>query len=392
MWIPKDEAEIAARIEQGDLFETPTFDAKEALPGKSKEIAKDLAAMANDGGVILVGVGEDANKRLARLAPIPLKDQGLRVESIAYSALQERVPLRVKEIPHRADPTQGYLVVIVPMSLRAPHMVTVEQVNRYYGRNGTQSVPLTEGEVARLYARRVQAEQSAAQRIEALLDGVELASDPEIATLRLAVQPLLTSTTFLEMTRQEASVLFEPALTHAVRQKIPGGSDSGLHIAKAWHAQPYGWLQHFGADPAWEPTRQTARVRDMTVRWDGGGTLVIGRVGDRVREGAPIWLFESQIAAATLQFVAFFGKLYEEVGYLGPVALGVEVCNIKGAVSHLAEHYGTEVRPLTVASHRWQTQCLAWQLQEEPREVAARLVWNLIQSFSPLTRERLFGE
>jgi hypothetical protein len=50
MWMPASEEEILAAIEAGYLIENATFDAKMALPdkGKSKDFAKDVAAMANN--------------------------------------------------------------------------------------------------------------------------------------------------------------------------------------------------------------------------------------------------------------------------------------------------------------------------------------------------------
>jgi hypothetical protein len=50
----------------------------------------------------------------------------------------------------------GYLVVIIPASPRAPHMVTLEGENRYYGRGATGNRILNQGDVARLYQRREQ--------------------------------------------------------------------------------------------------------------------------------------------------------------------------------------------------------------------------------------------
>ncbi len=74
MWVPKSEREILAAIEAGDLSETSSFDVKAALPmqGKSKDLAVDVAAMANDGGVLLYGVGEDERGRPTILSPIKL--------------------------------------------------------------------------------------------------------------------------------------------------------------------------------------------------------------------------------------------------------------------------------------------------------------------------------
>ncbi len=80
MWIPKDENEIIEAIKAGDLVETATLDAKKALPeqGKSKDLAIDVAAMANDGGVLIYGIGEDAT--VDRPSQVPSSWPGLPSE------------------------------------------------------------------------------------------------------------------------------------------------------------------------------------------------------------------------------------------------------------------------------------------------------------------------
>ncbi len=68
MWVPTTEQEILAAIASGDTEETPSFDAKQALPakGKSKDLAKDVAAMSADGGTLLYGIAEDMASGLQR--------------------------------------------------------------------------------------------------------------------------------------------------------------------------------------------------------------------------------------------------------------------------------------------------------------------------------------
>jgi hypothetical protein len=51
------------------LQESPWLDAKREL-GKAAEAAKDVAAMANEGGVLLYGVAEDDTGALAGIAPV----------------------------------------------------------------------------------------------------------------------------------------------------------------------------------------------------------------------------------------------------------------------------------------------------------------------------------
>jgi hypothetical protein len=91
MWIPATEQELLAAIEAGDLVETATFDAKASLPakGKSKDLAIDVAAMANDGGTLLYGVGEDENRRPTVTQPFVLTGARERVAQIVRSSISE---------------------------------------------------------------------------------------------------------------------------------------------------------------------------------------------------------------------------------------------------------------------------------------------------------------
>lgn len=136
VWIPETEREILAAAEAGDLAETATFDAKAALPaqGKSRDLAVDVAAMASDGDTLLYGIGEDEHDRLTVSTPFKLAGVAERVDQIVRTCISEPPDVQLRPIPTEDDPAVGYLVIIVPASPRAPHMVTVGGHNRYYGR------------------------------------------------------------------------------------------------------------------------------------------------------------------------------------------------------------------------------------------------------------------
>jgi hypothetical protein len=114
MWIYKTEQEILAAIDVGDLIETASFDAKEALPakGKSKDLAIDVAAMSADGGTLLYGVGEDDNDRLTVPQPFELAGARERVDQIVRSTISEPPAIEVYAIPTDDDSSLGYLVVV----------------------------------------------------------------------------------------------------------------------------------------------------------------------------------------------------------------------------------------------------------------------------------------
>jgi len=94
--------------------------------------------MTVDGGTLLYGVDEDENGRVTLAAPIELAGQRERIDQIVQTSIMEPPTIYVSELPREEAPEQGYLLVTVPQSPRAPHQVVVGNDLRYYGR-GTVS-------------------------------------------------------------------------------------------------------------------------------------------------------------------------------------------------------------------------------------------------------------
>lgn len=125
-WQPETEADIRVCIHDGTLQESHYLDMKREVgenPKKRKETAADLASFALDGGALLIGVAEDKENRAWELAPQPLHGLAERVEQVAATAVDPALFVVTQEIPSEADPTTGYLLVEVPESPSAPHMV-----------------------------------------------------------------------------------------------------------------------------------------------------------------------------------------------------------------------------------------------------------------------------
>ncbi len=130
-WPPRTEAALETAAKNRDLVESHYLELKQELPPNSdpanKELARDLASLAIDGGLLILGVDEVQNYALT---PVPLDGLAERVEQVAGSRIDEPLPLTFIEIESAANPAGGYLLVRVPASPRAPHMVD----NRYWGR------------------------------------------------------------------------------------------------------------------------------------------------------------------------------------------------------------------------------------------------------------------
>lgn len=163
-WAPSTYDELVADIGSRRVYEHHYLELKrEYKPSQNQEMAGDLASMANDGGVLVVGVDEDKTSGCAT-APTPVVLQGFieRVEQVARSA---DPPLEVECFP-LADPddkTRGVVFVHVGASSLAPHQAN----HRYYGRNERTTYKLSDAEIERLIGRRALCEDRLTKSLDA---------------------------------------------------------------------------------------------------------------------------------------------------------------------------------------------------------------------------------
>ncbi len=127
------------------------------------ELAKDISAFANSqGGYVIYGVDEDPSG--APVSPpsgVPIKLGRQKteewIEQVIVSNITPRPSVVLKAIPMSTDPQKALVVVEIPLSRHAPHMVTSGNDNRYYRRyfirNNFQSLPAEHHEVRELFER-----------------------------------------------------------------------------------------------------------------------------------------------------------------------------------------------------------------------------------------------
>lgn len=141
------------------LTETQGFEAKQQPYGNSdgekRELASDVAALANrNGGLLVIGLSEDSQGAIAAVHAIP--DDTIHAEEL-------RIPqiIAAKVTPAPAITTDRVsvvggtvLLVSVPPSVRRPHAVVIENGLRFPIRDGSTKRYLSESEVADLYRSR----------------------------------------------------------------------------------------------------------------------------------------------------------------------------------------------------------------------------------------------
>lgn len=145
-------AAVETAAASGALDETRWVELKQEVPASSKpanlELAKDLASLSVDGGLLIVGI-EDAGGHRAG-AVVGARTEGIRERIDQVCGARVEPPLHV-ETSLLSDAARSVAIVTVPASEDAPHMVD----HLYWGRGDTGKRPLSDVEVSRLFSERL---------------------------------------------------------------------------------------------------------------------------------------------------------------------------------------------------------------------------------------------
>jgi hypothetical protein len=376
MWIPKDSDELERLINERALEETATLDFKAALPSSSKELAKDVAAMANDGGTLVYGVGEDSSGHPSVLQPFKLAGAAERVSSIIHSALAEPPSVEIKALGSKQDLEVGYLAVVIPASPRAPHMVVIKGDNRFYGRVAKGNMPLNEGDVARLYQRRQKWERDREAHLAQVVSEMALEPHANYGFLYMFSRPVASAPNRLaalgdrDAQRSALSQMIMEVTNQYPYQFSPDfGSNHFRPIAS-------GWRVVMGGDP---DTQGPGSTLDLEVHFDCEVRLVLGRAAERVKDR--LVLFDKGLAKIAVKFLALAGRLYERSGYFGAVDLGLAAIGIHDSVAYSAI-YGRfgYMTSFDQQAFRETAQVMSTQLVAETSSVAQLLLSRLFHA------------
>ena len=159
------------------LREDDDLDWKESVDEikDAKEFAKDVAAMANTaGGLIVFGVREDGADHAEEIVGIVNPQPHVQSMRAKASMIRPFVPaLRIYAVPLTQRPGKHLIVVEVPKSPEAPHLVP--QSKESWGlprRRGSDTDWLGESDLEAAYAGRFRRRREAADYLDALADQV----------------------------------------------------------------------------------------------------------------------------------------------------------------------------------------------------------------------------
>jgi hypothetical protein len=331
MWIPRTTNELLSAL--GDIRETTYLDLKAVLPPSEKNItiAIDVAAMSADGGVIIYGVSEKKSAGTFPPNPIDLEGQCERIDSVVKSHVGG--DLRFEVLPLREEDTEkvgkGYIVVHVPASPMAPHMVEGSGI---WGRSAQGNKLLTQGDIDRLYARRKNWEASAESLIETARAACtfEPNTAPSPGVLHLVVQPVIGPDTIraaslpgddgkeliLKIYKICNSLEFSETPIHSVR---------GLNATST--VRTFEGIRMVDAGESIDGRMQLEITNGGTLRFDCASVIDVTHFNEhRV-------IFDSAIAQMTAHILALAGQIYRDAEYNGLVDIAMVVDGGGGSIS-----------------------------------------------------------
>lgn len=159
-----DKSDIDALVANA-VSEGKTIDYKETLPGNSdgdkKEFLKDISSFANaSGGDVIYGIQEkrDASGKATGLpdaakglAGVNIDQETLRLDNVIRNGIAPRIGgVQIKGIA--GFPDGPVIVIRVPKSWAAPHMITFQSESRFFSRTNAGKYPLDVTEIRSAFA------------------------------------------------------------------------------------------------------------------------------------------------------------------------------------------------------------------------------------------------
>jgi len=387
-WFPRSIDDVEVVIADGSLRERHWLDVKAELgtsEGAKKDFARDLASFANDGGALLVGVRENKPAQTFVVDEVPLEGLSERVDEIARYRCDPPLYVACHPIVGTAsagEPASGVLLVEVPPSPSAPHMVD----GRYYGRGDTTNRRLTNGEVARLHAVRTSRQASAEQLIDA-----EVRRDPipiehrQLSHLFVVAHPLASPPDLL------TSLLGTQELSHLVAgaaSVVPGAGGAATPNwaylqqfneprADGMGFRSYGMLgRRFLPDL---PDSREDQQLDVEICDDGRVTLFCGGAS-RIKDTEQ-YVADALTVVLTRCAVTLAGRLGARGGYAGRWLIVAGIEDLQGKYSSSKVNIiGPGYYPFSADRYVQGTEGVTRGLLDQPGQVTRHLLGRLLRA------------
>ncbi len=387
--------DVVAAAQTGVLDETHWVELKEDIPAvkaANLELAKDLASLSVDGGVLVVGV-EDPKGKAGEVVGADLAGLADRITQVAAGRITPPLPVFFSPAyPNPDDDSRAVLIVTVPASETAPHMVD----ERYWGRNAVGKQALGDEQVRLLLEarrRRLEGFEDRLRQLRTELDPYPLVEHlstgrnnshlyliAEPASAHVPVQLPEALPQGIDLTTIQRALGFRPQLR-------PSLASVDLDIP---HADGTLLASNVGTtgDSASARLNENTFVRLLLA--DDGVVKVVSGAGTKpinLGDGAPPAISARYVLEFTYAFCRLVAHLAEShLGYIGQWRLGIYIERLARVEAReiLADEF-YEVRGLggyESAEYLQLITSTTHELRDTPADVSERLTKRLLRGLA----------
>jgi hypothetical protein len=384
-WMPNAWSDIVEAAAGGLLDESHWVDLKQELPAGKRthntELAQDLASLAVDGGLLVVGI-EDHNSRAGKVCGVGLAKLADRVDQVARDKVRPSLVVRSHEVrdPDRAG--WGCLLVHIPPSAEAPHMVDYV----YYGRGDRANVRLSDEQVRAIIEDRRRGRTDVIAELRRMADDDPITADErQLGHLYLLAQPETAAEEALVelLARDDAMRVIQEIIGPIVRERGSGATGFEPDIHRLWDRVPRAEGLALTSYSAEEGPGREKTLLELVIREDGGirltcgrGTDVFPRPGFPPPDRPPMAVIAMLVLGLTHSVAALAGRLVDEyAAYQGQWRLGIRMDRLRGAAPlDLLQD------PLRRSGHPY--------TRDEYERVTSASTEELVNGFWPTSRDR----
>ncbi|MGS2615156.1 AlbA family DNA-binding domain-containing protein [Micromonospora sp. LZ34] len=391
-WDWDDWAQAAADVASGEVHEHQQFELKAENYGNGesakKELAKDVAALAVDGGTLVIGVKEDKpTGRAIALNPVELAGQVERIRQVCNARIDPPLGMTVTDVPNPVDQATGLLIIDVPPSPFAPHQVD----GRYLGRADRTVYVLSDAEVFRLYRlREVTADAAASELERAWQKGQDRNLGPSTLTVAITPAPVLQP----EILRDQLArgLPWLDPVTQSAEARLRGLSGESPLAKLVWRDAhlPFGSLTATPVPDGFALIyggKQPSLLLEVS---ESGAVALVSSDNVGENQGYPDYgkfLDHFKVFTFTAMALAVFSEVAQQAGLRAPVNVGVRLDGLKDAKPQRANRS-------TVWDNRvpYPEVCYRRTTGATPAELAEDLAPVMDRLFGPLTRALGLGD
>jgi hypothetical protein len=362
------------RLVDDQVQERDSIEYKRDMYGNSdddkREMLKDITSMANHrGGYIVIGIDADAEGIPTKVVGTEADSHVERIRSSCLNNIDKRiVGLDIEDIS--LNNSKVAIIISIPESINAPHMVTYKGLNQFWKRHGRQKERMTVQEIGEAFDKRL----SNLNRLDRFL-----------LLRKTEILENIGEKTFMVISSSPA-VLLDEAILSVHDQHLRGLILNTPRVAGYMGAiscgQPYPTINGLRADNS-TPYYHTNPSLTEYIEVFTNGFIEYGNLFEEPDGQSRKYFAGVADAASIVNFTGFIQEVYGRYLPLRPLVVNFTIYNAKDM--YLAASRGDSDKDRLV---RWQKQHLELgkfyidNISEERKSLTKAICDRLYQAFN----------